>query len=263
MSSMPPAASAPRARIIVTDVESIPGQRIGEHHGLVAGNTFRANHVGRDIMASLKNVGGGELKGYTELLSEARAVATERMLAQAAALGANALVNVRCSTSSVAQGASEMGPRQDISVRATGVALRLGTWFRAPAIASGSATRSRPEPQPSSQAMGRSRRDSQAPGAPAWIRSCQAEFRSAGSLPRPGPPRTAGARAGSASSGASPTAASGRRCRAPSGGGPGCCRRGRRRARPGRAGAARRRCRGRRGRGTSRSRGPRRRARRR
>lgn len=108
MSTTPPVTGAPRAQIIVTNIESVPGKRIVEHYGLVAGNTVRAKHVGRDIMASLKNIVGGELKGYTELLSEARAEATERMLAQAAALGANAIVNVRYSTSSVAQGASEL-----------------------------------------------------------------------------------------------------------------------------------------------------------
>jgi uncharacterized protein YbjQ (UPF0145 family) len=92
----------------LTNIESIPGKRIVEHYGLVAGNTVRAKHVGRDIMASLKNIVGGELKGYTELLQEARLESTQRMVAQARALGANAIVNVRFSTSSVAQGASEL-----------------------------------------------------------------------------------------------------------------------------------------------------------
>jgi uncharacterized protein YbjQ (UPF0145 family) len=107
--NLPPPLIPPVAPVIlITNIESIPGKRIVEHYGLVAGNTVRAKHVGRDIMASLKNIVGGELKGYTELLSEARAEATQRMLAQAAALGANAVVNVRYSTSSVAQGASEL-----------------------------------------------------------------------------------------------------------------------------------------------------------
>ena len=107
MNTLPPVI-APSPQMIITNIETIPGRRIVEHYGLVAGNTVRAKHVGRDIMASLKNIVGGELKGYTELLSEARCEATERMLAQAAALGANAIVNVRYSTSSVAQGASEL-----------------------------------------------------------------------------------------------------------------------------------------------------------
>jgi uncharacterized protein YbjQ (UPF0145 family) len=68
----------------------------------------RSKHVGRDIMAGLKNMVGGELKGYTELLEESRAQATERMQAQATQMGANAVVNVRFSTSSVAAGAAEI-----------------------------------------------------------------------------------------------------------------------------------------------------------
>jgi uncharacterized protein YbjQ (UPF0145 family) len=74
----------------------------------VSGSTIRAKHVGRDIMASLKNIVGGELKGYTQLLKESRRQATERMMDQARELGANAIVNVRFSTSSVAQGAAEL-----------------------------------------------------------------------------------------------------------------------------------------------------------
>lgn len=94
--------------MIMTNIETVPGRQIVEHYGLVQGSTIRAKHVGRDIMASLKNIVGGELKGYTELLQEARLQATERMVAQADELGANAIVNIRFSTSSVAQGASEL-----------------------------------------------------------------------------------------------------------------------------------------------------------
>lgn len=94
--------------IIVTNVESVPGYRIVEHYGLVQGSTIRAKHVGRDFMAGLKNIVGGELKGYTELMQESRRQATERMLEQAAELGANAVVNVRYSTASVTQGAAEI-----------------------------------------------------------------------------------------------------------------------------------------------------------
>lgn len=94
--------------ILLTNIESIPGKRIVEHYGVVNGSSVRAKHVGRDFMASLKNLVGGELKGYTELLSEAREEATERMRQQARALGANAVVNVRYSTSSVAAGAAEL-----------------------------------------------------------------------------------------------------------------------------------------------------------
>ena len=94
--------------MILTNIESVPGMNIVEHFGLVQGSTIRAKHVGRDIMASLKNIIGGELKGYTELLKESRKEATERMVKQAEQVGANAIVNVRYATSSVAQGASEI-----------------------------------------------------------------------------------------------------------------------------------------------------------
>jgi len=94
--------------VILTNVETVPGRQIVEHFGLVQGSTIRAKHVGRDIMASFKNLVGGELKGYTELLSESRDQAIERMVAQAKELGANAVVNVRLATSSVAQGAAEI-----------------------------------------------------------------------------------------------------------------------------------------------------------
>jgi uncharacterized protein YbjQ (UPF0145 family) len=94
--------------VILTNVEQVPGKTIVEHYGLVTGNTVRAKHVGRDIAASFKNLVGGELKGYTELLNDARTQATQRMIEQAKALGANAVVNVRFSTSAVAQGAAEL-----------------------------------------------------------------------------------------------------------------------------------------------------------
>lgn len=94
--------------MILTNIESIPGKTIIEHYGLVSGSTVRAKHVGKDIMAGLKNLVGGELKGYTDLLKESRNQATERMIEQAKELGANAVLNIRFSTSSVAQGAAEL-----------------------------------------------------------------------------------------------------------------------------------------------------------
>ena len=93
--------------MIITNIEEIPGKTIIEHYGLVSGSTVRAKHVGRDFMASLKNLVGGELKGYTELLEDAREQARLRMIKQAKELGANAIVNVRFNTSSISQGASE------------------------------------------------------------------------------------------------------------------------------------------------------------
>lgn len=96
------------SEMIITNIESVPGKQIVEHFGLVSGSTIRAKHVGRDIMASLKNLVGGELKGYTQLLQESRRQAMDRMIEQARQLGANAIVNVRFSTSSVSQGAAEL-----------------------------------------------------------------------------------------------------------------------------------------------------------
>ena len=94
--------------MILSNIESIPGHHVLAHFGLVSGNTVRAKHVGKDLMAGLKNIVGGELKGYTELLEEARYQAVQRMMQQAQGMGANAIVNVRFSTSAVTQGAAEL-----------------------------------------------------------------------------------------------------------------------------------------------------------
>ncbi len=94
--------------MLLTNIEVVPGKRITKHLGLVQGSTVRAKHAGRDIMAGLKNIFGGELKGYTELLQESREEALQRMQSQAEAVGANAVLNVRFSTSSVTQGAAEL-----------------------------------------------------------------------------------------------------------------------------------------------------------
>lgn len=92
----------------LTNTEDMPGKSITQCFGIVSGSTVRAKHAGRDIMAGLKNLVGGELRGYTELLSEARDEAMQRMIDQAKQLGANGVVNVRFSTSSVTAGASEI-----------------------------------------------------------------------------------------------------------------------------------------------------------
>lgn len=98
-----------QGQLILTTLESVPGKEIVQHYGLVQGSTIRAKHVGRDIAASFKNLVGGELKGYTELLQEARQEATDRMILQAQQTGgANAIVNIRFATCSVAQGAAEL-----------------------------------------------------------------------------------------------------------------------------------------------------------
>ena len=94
--------------MLIVNTETIPGYNVVRVLGLVQGNTIRAKHAGKDIMAGLKNLVGGELKGYTELLNEARSEAIERMVAQAQAVGANAVVNIRFATSNVASGAAEV-----------------------------------------------------------------------------------------------------------------------------------------------------------
>lgn len=94
--------------MLLTNLEIVPGRKITKHLGLVQGSTVRSKHIGRDLMAGFKNVFGGELKGYTELLQESREEATERMVAQAKAIGANAVLNIRFSTSSISQGAAEL-----------------------------------------------------------------------------------------------------------------------------------------------------------
>jgi uncharacterized protein YbjQ (UPF0145 family) len=94
--------------MILTNVNTVPGKVIVEHFGIVQGSTVRAKHIGRDLMAGLKNLVGGELRGYTELLQESREEAVNRMTEQARQMGANAVVNIRFATSSVAQGAAEL-----------------------------------------------------------------------------------------------------------------------------------------------------------
>ena len=94
--------------MILTNIESVPGMDIIAQFGLVAGSTVRAKNAIKDFGAGLKNMVGGELKSYTELLIEARKEATARMEEQARRLGANAVVNVRFATSSVTVGAAEV-----------------------------------------------------------------------------------------------------------------------------------------------------------
>ena len=94
--------------MIVVNTETIPGREIGEVLGMVRGNTIRAKHLGKDIMAGLRNIVGGELSEYTEMISEAREEALNRMVAEAKKLKADAIVNVRFTTSQVATGAAEI-----------------------------------------------------------------------------------------------------------------------------------------------------------
>ena len=94
--------------MIISNMEILDNFKIIKHLGLVQGSSVRAKHAGRDMMAGLKNIFGGELKGYTELLQESRDEAMDRMKQQAEMAGANAVLNVRFSTSSIAQGAAEV-----------------------------------------------------------------------------------------------------------------------------------------------------------
>ncbi len=94
--------------MILSNIETVPGKTITRFFGVVSGSTVRAKHIGKDILAGFRNIVGGELKAYTELLTEAREDALRRMVEQAESLGANAVVNIRFSTSSVAQGAAEL-----------------------------------------------------------------------------------------------------------------------------------------------------------
>jgi uncharacterized protein YbjQ (UPF0145 family) len=103
-----PSASTSGESMEITNLDVMPGKTIVKHFGLVQGSTVRSKHAGKDLLAGLKNFVGGELKAYTELLNESRAEAVERMLAQARAVGANAVINVRFSTSNIAAGAAEV-----------------------------------------------------------------------------------------------------------------------------------------------------------
>ncbi len=94
--------------MIVVNTETVPGHRIVESLGVVRGSTIRAKHIGTDIMASLRNLVGGEVKEYTDMLIETRNESLHRMKQEAEALGADAVVNLRFTTSQVMAGAAEL-----------------------------------------------------------------------------------------------------------------------------------------------------------
>lgn len=94
--------------MILTTLDYIPGREISEHYGLVNGSTVRSKHFGKDILAGFKNIIGGELKAYTELMEETRNEATARLVQMAQAKGANAVIGIRFGTSDVAAGAAEV-----------------------------------------------------------------------------------------------------------------------------------------------------------
>lgn len=103
--------------MLLLNIDYIPGKEIGEALGIVKGSTVMSKHLGKDFMAGMKTIVGGEIEGYTEMLDEARKVATKRMVDEAEALGADAVINIRYTSSSVMQGAAE--------VTAYGTAVRV------------------------------------------------------------------------------------------------------------------------------------------
>ena len=94
--------------MLLTTTHEVPGKRIVKVLGLVKGNTVRSRHVGRDIMAYMRNLVGGEVTDYTKMLAETREQALDRLVAQAGANGANAVVGLRFCTSEVMEGAAEL-----------------------------------------------------------------------------------------------------------------------------------------------------------
>jgi uncharacterized protein YbjQ (UPF0145 family) len=94
--------------MLLSTTYSIHGKKIVKHLGLVRGNTIRARHIGRDIMAVLRNVVGGEITDYTKMMAESREQAIDRMIEEAQKLGANAIIGVRFSTTEMMQKAAEI-----------------------------------------------------------------------------------------------------------------------------------------------------------
>ncbi|MBS3953441.1 heavy metal-binding domain-containing protein [Methylicorpusculum oleiharenae] len=94
--------------MIFTTTPDVPGREVKECLGVVVGNVVQSKHVGRDLMAALKGLVGGEIKGYTEMLAEARDIAIERMVTEAKGRGADAIVNIRFTTSNIMANASEI-----------------------------------------------------------------------------------------------------------------------------------------------------------
>jgi uncharacterized protein YbjQ (UPF0145 family) len=94
--------------MLVVSSPDVPGKRIIKTLGLVKGNTIRARHIGKDILAVFKNIVGGEIQEYTKLMAESREQAIDRMIKDAESLGANAIISVSTTTSVISQGAAEL-----------------------------------------------------------------------------------------------------------------------------------------------------------
>ncbi len=94
--------------MLLTNTESVPGKEVTEIIGIVRGSTVRAKHIGKDIIASFRNVVGGELREYTDMLEDARKIALGQMEEQAKSLGADGVINIRFMTSTISQMAAEI-----------------------------------------------------------------------------------------------------------------------------------------------------------
>lgn len=94
--------------MILVNIETIPGKEITEALGVVKGQVVQSKHIGRDFMAGMKTIVGGEIKSYTDMMCETRKIATDRMIEEAEKLGADAIVGIRYASSEIMQGASEM-----------------------------------------------------------------------------------------------------------------------------------------------------------
>ncbi|HAT4214922.1 YbjQ family protein [Clostridium perfringens] len=94
--------------MLILTIDSTPGKEIKEVKGLVKGSTIQSKHIGKDIGASLKNIIGGEMVGYNQMLNEARQIAIDRMICEAEKLGANAIIGMRLMTASIVSGAAEI-----------------------------------------------------------------------------------------------------------------------------------------------------------
>ena len=103
--------------MLLSTIDHVPGKEIVQNLGMVTGSVVSSKHLGKDFMAGMKTIVGGEIKGYTEMLEDARKIALERLQAQAAELGADAVVGIRLTSSSVMQSAAE--------VTAYGTAVKL------------------------------------------------------------------------------------------------------------------------------------------
>lgn len=97
-----------RKKMIYTNTPEIPGREIEEIVGVITGNVVQSKHVGRDIMAGFKTIVGGEIKSYTDMMTEARQIAIKRLVEEAIRLDADAVVNLRFTTSSIMSGAAEI-----------------------------------------------------------------------------------------------------------------------------------------------------------